>query len=426
MNYRKAHIPESGPTSILSCLCLRRSLNRKTTLCSYDHIINGFSSYTQPVPAAKSSITLAPLTTLLSTPLSHVDLLPYSLRELILSILTIPLLPNRLLPALGLFPGRLLLVSFNLISPNIIDNPVVSSVEHKVHLLSNLFSFAKPAYSTLPSPAFAAYLQFAASLMNALPTHALEPPEDKPNPVQQWDDDSSDDDSAPPPQVEIVASFVAKPVLPKLDTRTRKRLVELPSSEHMHALLGAAKQPALLDPLVRFCFALSTVWPARKDKVLSAFFAHGRGALVREIFRTSVRSTPLGRDDTYAEIVSTYSASLLTQLYLELTVCLLAEPEYAEHWPPLLLLADLYTQALLTMGDDEFFANGATPNVPRNPLTLDEITAFSRRLLNIAFALYWREDPASAQEDVPGLGQVKWESVREKATRCLQALHARQ
>ena len=78
------------------------------------------------------------------------------------------------------------------------------------------------------------------------------------------------------------------------------------------------------------------------------------------------------------------------------------------------------------MGDDEFFANGATPNVPRNPLTLDEITAFSRRLLNIAFALYWREDPASAQEDVPGLGQVKWESVREKATRCLQALHARQ
>ena len=57
---------------------------------------------------------------------------------------------------------------------------------------------------------------------------------------------------------------------------------------------------------------------------------------------------------------------------------------------------------------------------------LDELTAFSRRLLNIAFALYWREDPASAQEAVPGLGQVKWENVREKVTRCLQALHARE
>ena len=91
-----------------------------------------------------------------------------------------------------------------------------------------------------------------------------------------------------------------------------------------------------------------------------------------------------------------------------------------------MLLADLYTQALLTMGDDEFFGSGSNPNVPRNPLTLDELTALSRKLLNIAFALYWREDPASAQETVPGLGQVKWENVREKATRCLQALHARE
>ena len=102
------------------------------------------------------------------------------------------------------------------------------------------------------------------------------------------------------------------------------------------------------------------------------------------------------------------------------------EPEYARHWPPLLLLADLYTQALLTMGDDEFFSTGMTPAVARNPLSLDELTAFSRQLLNIAFTLYWREDPSSAQEAVPGLGQVKWENVREKATKCLQALHARE
>ena len=78
------------------------------------------------------------------------------------------------------------------------------------------------------------------------------------------------------------------------------------------------------------------------------------------------------------------------------------------------------------MGDDEFFAHSMSRDIPRNPLMLDELTAFSRRLLNIAFALYWREDPASAQEAVPGLGQVKWENVREKVTRCLQALHARE
>ena len=78
------------------------------------------------------------------------------------------------------------------------------------------------------------------------------------------------------------------------------------------------------------------------------------------------------------------------------------------------------------MGDDEFFSTGLNPDVPRNPLTLDELTVFSRKLLNIAFTLYWREDPNSAQETVPGMGQVKWENVREKATKCLQALHARE
>jgi len=54
------------------------------------------------------------------------------------------------------------------------------------------------------------------------------------------------------------------------------------------------------------------------------------------------------------------------------------------------------------MGDDEFFssassASSATP-APRNPLTLDELTSFSRQLLNIAFTLYWREDQTNVQE----------------------------
>jgi hypothetical protein len=67
------------------------------------------------------------------------------------------------------------------------------------------------------------------------------------------------------------------------------------------------------------------------------------------------------------------------------------DPKNMVHWPPLLLLIDLYTQALLTMGDDEFFGTGVA-NAPRNPLSLGEVISLSRRLLNIAFVLYWRED----------------------------------
>lgn len=108
----------------------------------------------------------------------------------------------------------------------------------------------------------------------------------------------------------------------------------------------------------------------------------------------------------------------------------LVDSANASHWPPLLLLTDLYAQALLTMGDDEFFASVTTANVnrdaPRNPLSLDELTSFSRKLLNIAFTLYWKEDQTNVAEGkVPGLG-MQWIVVREKVTRCLQDIHARE
>jgi ubiquitin-protein ligase E3 C len=107
------------------------------------------------------------------------------------------------------------------------------------------------------------------------------------------------------------------------------------------------------------------------------------------------------------------------------------DPTNAAALPPLLFLADLYTQALHTMGDDEFFANASTTasiSAPRNPLTLDELIGFSRQLLNIAFALYWREDQAgvlneNVQSDVI---RMKWERVRDTVTRCLVAIHARE
>lgn len=126
------------------------------------------------------------------------------------------------------------------------------------------------------------------------------------------------------------------------------------------------------------------------------------GGLVREIYRDSVRRSPLGKEEN--------SSALL-------------EPANAEHWPPLLFLCELYTQALLTMGDDEFFGSNATT---RNPLSLDELTSLSRQLLNVAFTLYWRDDQSHAEEGgIPGNPRYTWETVREKVTKCLLAIHAR-
>ncbi|EIW51561.1 HECT-domain-containing protein [Trametes versicolor FP-101664 SS1] len=371
-------------------------------------VSHGFYTYLRhavlqlPMPA-KASPILTSLATLLTAPLAHRDILAPSLREFVTTILTVPLLPNRLLPAIGPFSARLPLASLNLVPLDILDSPALVASEPKIHLLANLALLMPPRYTVLPPAAFATYLQLAALLMNALPTNALEPAASKPGAASNWADDDSDDETET--TVTVVSSFESRDALPQLDEKTRKRLLTLPSSEHIASLLRAGQSQALLPHVISFCFALSTVWPTRRDKVLTTFMAYNKGGLVREIYRGFVRRSPLGRDDSFADI---------TKL------------DHAADWPPLLLLADLYTQALLTMGDDEFFSSGKNPAAPRNPLSLDELTEFSRKLLNIAFSLYWRDDSTSVQDgSVPGLGSVKWENVREKATKCLQALHAR-
>ena len=100
------------------------------------------------------------------------------------------------------------------------------------------------------------------------------------------------------------------------------------------------------------------------------------------------------------------------------------DPVNQMHWPPLILLTELYSQALLTMGDDEFFnETGAA----RNPLSLDDLRRFSKQLLNIAVTLYWREEyTASGKQLITPDLMCPWETVRDQITRCLVAIHARE
>ena len=93
------------------------------------------------------------------------------------------------------------------------------------------------------------------------------------------------------------------------------------------------------------------------------------------------------------------------------------------------------------MGDDEFFSSSpstlssasltsgtaTTTITARNPLTLDEITSFSKQLLNIVFLLYWREDQTNVSEaTVPGIPNLRLENARERMTKLLQAIHSRE
>ncbi|KIJ59650.1 hypothetical protein HYDPIDRAFT_32985 [Hydnomerulius pinastri MD-312] len=356
-------------------------------------------------PDSKNEPSLPCLVKLFYLPLINFtpssELYAQSLQSLTAHILTIPLLPYRIpLASLSEFSAQLPLAHLHVISPHVSSIISATSTASQINIVANLLAFTPPRYASLSVSSLKAYLRLLSALFSVLPTHALEPPLLKDSKVQStsWAD-VSDSDSDHPTQVVVVGSFTPKPVLPVLDARTRKRLQVLPSPTHLNSLLKVTQQHReLLLDLVTMLMGLSIVWPSRKDKVLTTLLLYGGGGLVREIYRDYVRATPLGRDENISS---------------------LTDPSFESAWPPLLLLTDLYTQSLLTMGDDEFFSNS------RTSLTLNELVPFSRTLFNIAFSLYWRDDQAKIQEtNVPGLN-LRWDGVRERITKCLQAIHAR-
>ncbi|EKM75973.1 hypothetical protein AGABI1DRAFT_63806, partial [Agaricus bisporus var. burnettii JB137-S8] len=198
--------------------------------------------------------------------------------------------------------------------------------------------------------------------MNNLPVNSLDPEAASKKPRLQSQvlhgDTDSDSDDGTKITVTAVSSFNERP-LPKIDSRTVKRLALVPAAGHITALFNVAKQndTVLVDYTV-FLVSLTTIWPSQKDIVLNTVASLGSGGLIRMLYRQYALRSQLGQQSNN-----------------------LNESQYKTQWPPLILLADLYSQTLLTMGDDEFFSeDGAT----RNPLTMDDLRRFSKQLLNIA------------------------------------------
>ncbi|KAF7981928.1 hypothetical protein HWV62_30697 [Athelia sp. TMB] len=395
----------------------------------YSHLARAIACI--PIESKNRSKSLPLLVSLATLPLSPfpVQSPEYAdvLSLLLSSILAIPLLPNRLpLASLTELSSRLPLASLNVISSHIpfivtsvSQTPFSTVSDSKVDLIANLIAFVPPRYAKLPAPALATYLKLMTSLMNALPPSALDPPSKSksglmPTTSSSWAPDAeTDSEDELPTHVDVVSSFSTPALvsIPPLDARTKKRLATIPDVKHLYGLLHAAQlKPSTQLDLACFFLALTSVWPSIREHVLTTLVTYTGGGLVREIWRGYVRGSPLGKEENQAIMMDTI---------------------YADAWPPLIFLAELYAQSLLTMGDDEFFASVSSSSVsstmsgPRNPLTLDELVLFSRKLLNIAFTLYWREDQTNVQEGgVPGVN-LKWEGVRESLTKCLQAIHAR-
>ncbi|KAJ7472758.1 HECT-domain-containing protein [Mycena latifolia] len=376
-----------------------------------------------PPTESKSSASLpllVPLATVaFSTFPTTTDAYAEALTALIWTILTIPLLPNRLpLPSLTQLSSHLPLASFALLAPSA-DNFMIGD---KIHLVANLMAFTPPRYAALPAPALTVYLNLLTNLFDSLPANAFDGNSHKSEsaavtPSAHLDSDSDDESR---PVVSVVSSFTPAPPppLPTLDARTLKRISTLVTPAHLTSLLAVTqKHPdATRSALFRMLLALEGIWPGKKSTILGAIVVGGGGtSVIKELWRGSVRKA---------------NATTILREF-----CRPSNEGADPSIPPLLFLADLYTHALLTMGDDEFFGTsahvGGSPSAPRNPLSLDELTVFSRLLLDVAFGLYQGpQDMDGGDTNMSGTTgpsgvRYTWEEVREKVTKCAVAIHAR-
>lgn len=229
-----------------------------------------------------------------------------------------------------------------------------------------------------------------------------------------------------------------------LTPRTLRSLALLPSPSHLLTLLTLSTRHAsttrpLLSQLLTSLLSLLPPSP-RSTALHTLLYAPGAAgfALPRELYRGYLRAGPLARALSAAR---------------ERTQGVVAALQAREHadsgeWAVLLLVVELYSRALVTLGDDEFYASGSgsaagagagAARAGRNPLSLDEVVGLSALARNVAFALYW-----SAGDTVVGAGATgvlegreqgrrvvggtgcSWEEVREVMTRFLQQVHARE
>lgn len=161
-----------------------------------------------------------------------------------------------------------------------------------MNLLANIAAFAPPRYTTLPFASLATLLNLLAAVMRSLPTGVLGP-NSSAAAGKRVAESESDSDSEDPAHI----SPANRVPLPRLDERTLKRLQTLPTPTHISSLIRATQSHSMSRiALCDFLFALCTVWPLRSDSVLSTAVVSTGGGFVRELYRSYVRSSPLGKE----------------------------------------------------------------------------------------------------------------------------------
>ncbi|TKY90648.1 hypothetical protein EX895_000646 [Sporisorium graminicola] len=308
------------------------------------------------------------------------------------------------------------------------------------YLLSNFLAFGSQRVSFFSDGAsLAQYLRALTNAQNWLPRSAFEPPT-SPN--------------APK------SNGAAHNAAGSEAAETYERLRILVSDNHFATILALSNRFPTSTRESLFAFICSTVstWPLdMRDHVLNRLLysaTETQGAqqskqsrplgptgtgLIRDFWRGYVRGSPLARSLASAHD-NTRAREILSSL---------SDPGTSQEWPALILVLEMISKVLLTLGDDEFLPSdddnfsingGGGARSSARWLSRDEILSISGLLRNVAFAMYWYEgkaplvnldggevdDPRSHARTprVPGM-RMTLLSLRTLVTTLLKQLHAR-
>lgn len=362
------------------------------------------------------------------------------LANIVDKILTVPDLPNRVSrPGLTQLVVELPLIE--VVDCIIAQHSLQYRLPSNTHLLANLLAIGwKRVPHLRKAPEVSSYLRALTMLQDDIPNEVLRSSQQaNGKTIDRVMLDGIDDESG-------TSQMDGGPAAVTLSTATLTRLQILPSQGHISAILTASARFHHSTREVLCSFLLSTLqsWDAiTADQVLACItyrhsstggatkpggvMTHSIEGLLRELWRGYFRGSQLMR----------FLSSDLLQGRKAL-VDVLTDEKMRSTWPCMLLLCQLYSRSLLTIGDDEFYPTettfGATPNAStsasRNPLSLDEIISFSGILRNLAFSLYWYEGTGGMLDDlghcnVIGIQKMDLQSLRSIVTRLLQQLHQR-
>lgn len=159
--------------------------------------------------------------------------------------------------------------------------------------------------------------------------------------------------------------------------------------------------------------------------------AAGVNGFMKELWRLSIRGGKVGL--TLRDRKSGGSPQgVLTAL---------SDSKMAGEWEDVIVLSELYSRCLMTLGDDEFFNDETKVSIPaistsqragdvvstgRNPLMLGEVIGLAGLLRNLAFGLYWTEGQADIKQGHVIGTRVGLEQLRTLATRLLQQIYTRE